>query len=176
MTLSNPSVAARYLKFINSKNVNLPLRIYETIGCILARGEDQQMSYNSLIEAEIDGCEACPFCRLRHDQMFASRVENTVLAESEQFLAVPALGSFVPGYVLLVSNDLPLITIPALKLEPGTHCPALQQAGAERRTAARPAARWFPGQAVDNRAQSVAGRYYNGGASARSAPVPHGAW
>ena len=74
-----------------------------------------------------------------------------------------------------IAAGLPRIAIPVSKLEPGTHAPAFELAGAQRRPAQMLAARPFLGPVDDIRVMSVAGWRCNGVASARSGPGLHGA-
>lgn len=43
----------------------------------------------------------CIFCDLDK-----SKLENTILEETENFIVVPALGSLTQGYVLIVAKNL----------------------------------------------------------------------
>jgi ATP adenylyltransferase len=48
--------------------------------------------------------EDCPFCHMDDPQVRA-RAENTVFFETENFVVVPTRGSFVPGYLLIVTKQ-----------------------------------------------------------------------
>jgi diadenosine tetraphosphate (Ap4A) HIT family hydrolase len=47
--------------------------------------------------------EDCPFCDV-DDPKFRAKEENTVLIETDNFIVVPTRGSFVPGYLLIVTK------------------------------------------------------------------------
>jgi ATP adenylyltransferase len=68
--------------------------------------------------------ESCPFCVLQHDKVFQGRVENTVLFETDNFVVVPALGSFVAGYLLIATKP----HVRNIAHLPDQLCPELQSA------------------------------------------------
>lgn len=47
----------------------------------------------------------CPFCSLDTDRNFRSLVQNTVLLETKSFVVLPALGSFVDGYLIIATKN-----------------------------------------------------------------------
>ncbi len=47
----------------------------------------------------------CPFCSVTRDEAFRKLIQNTVLFETQNYVVVPALGSFVPGYVIVATKD-----------------------------------------------------------------------